>query len=347
MGAYAALGRFGRTGMAVGVRHRVYGVRSLIADHPSLYLPFARLAHPAGPGKILADDTKIVIDGFTRSASTFALFAFQLAQPEPVRAAHHTHAPAHLIAAAKRGVPALVPVRPPEPTILSQVLREAHVSMRQALRAYVRFYRRLRPYRDAFVIATFDDVTGDFGAVVRRLNDRFETSFAPFDHTEANVRRCFELIEQRSRRRSKLLSDFQSGLVGRAELERALAQGVADGSRAPLSEHLVARPSAARRELKAARQGEWQRPELAELRAEARAAYEAFLPARVGRQQGRLAKDARIRVFSSELRPPRATADTAPAAGNLLPMAASAPSAHLLASAVPGPAPRPFPVPAP
>jgi hypothetical protein len=287
MGAYAALGRFGRTSMAVGLRHRVHGARSRIADYPSLYLPFARVTHPAGPGKILADDTKIVIDGFTRSASTFALFAFQLAQPEPVRAAHHTHAPAHLIAAAKRGVPALVPVRPPEPTILSQVLREPHVSMRQALRAYVRFYRRLRPYRDAFVIATFEEVTGDFGAVIRRLNGRFETGFAPFDHTEANVKRCFELIEERSRRRWKLLSDFQSGLVGRAELERALAQRVAGEPRTPLSEHLVARPSAARRELKAALQAEWQRPELGELRAEASAAYEAFVVAREGRQRMR------------------------------------------------------------
>jgi len=287
MGAYAALGRFGHTSISVAVRHWAYDARSRVADHPSLYLPFARLTHPAGPGKILADDTKIVIDGFTRSASTFALFAFQLAQPEPVRVAHHTHAPAHLIAAAKRGVPALVPVRPPEPTILSQVLREPHVSMRQAMRAYVRFYRRLLPYRDAFVIATFEEVTGDFGAVIRRLNDRFETGFAPFDHTEANVRRCFELIEERSRGRSKLLSGFQSGLVGRAELERQLAQRVADGLRGALSEHLVARPSAARRELKAALQGEWQRPELAELRAEARAAYEAFVVGRVGRQRMR------------------------------------------------------------
>jgi hypothetical protein len=278
VGAYAALGRFGHLGPAILVRHWGYDLRSLIADHPSLYLPFARATHPAGPGKILGEDTKIVIDGFTRSASTFALFAFQLAQPEPVRTGHHTHAPAHLIAAAQRGLPALVPVREPEPTILSQVVREPHVSMRQALTSYIRFYMRLRPWRDRFVVATFEEVTGDFGAVIERVNERFGTRFVAFEHTEANVRRCFELIEDRSRKQpwAQILSDFQSGIVGLAELERAM-RSHRGREAAPLQEQLVARPSEARNALKAQVKAKWQSPELAELRIRAATAYGAFV----------------------------------------------------------------------
>jgi hypothetical protein len=279
MGAYAALGRLGHLGPAVALRHWGYDARSLIADYPGLYLPFARVTHPAGPGKILADDTEIVIDGFTRSASTFALFAFQLAQPRPVRVGHHTHAPAHLIAAVRRGLPALVPVRAPEPTILSQIVREPHVSARQALTSYVRFYRRLAPYRDRLVVATFAEVTSDFGAVIGRVNAKFGTSFAAFEHTEANVSRCFQLIEDRSRKQpwAKALSDFQSGLIGRTQLEAEMAAHAVGATRQPLSEHLVARPSAERQKLKAAARAEWERPELATLRARAASLYGEFV----------------------------------------------------------------------
>jgi hypothetical protein len=279
VGAYASLGRLGQAAPAVKIRHWAYDLRTRAADYPSIYLPFARVTHPAGPGKILADDTEIVIDGFTRSASTFALFAFQLSQARPVRAGHHTHAPAHLIAAARRGLPVLVPVREPEPTILSLVVREPHISMRQALKSYARFYTTLRPHRDDFVIATFDEVTRDFGAVIRRVNARFGTTFAVFEHTDANVQRCFDLIEDRSRRQpwAEALSYFQSGLIGLPELERAIAQHDAGASTSPLSERLVARPSHERVKLKEASMARWQDANLARLRERAEAAYSAFV----------------------------------------------------------------------
>jgi hypothetical protein len=285
------LGRLGEAGPAVKIRHWAYDLRTWAADHPSIYLPFARVTHPAGPGKILVDDTEIVIDGFTRSASTFALIAFQLSQPRPVRTGHHTHAPAHLIAAARRGLPVLVPVREPEPTILSLVVREPHVSMTQALKSYARFYTTLRPYREDFVIATFDEVTGDFGAVIRRVNARFGTTFAAFEHTEANVKRCFDLIEDRSRRQpwAQALSHFQSGLIGLPELERAIAQHDASTSAAPVSEHLVARPSSERRKFKEASMARWQDADLARLRERAEAAYTAFVSGTVARANPRWA----------------------------------------------------------
>jgi hypothetical protein len=269
----------GETPLAVKIRHWGYDLRTWAADHPSIYLRFARATHPAGPGKILADDTEIIIDGFTRSASTFALFAFQLSQARPVRVGHHTHAPAHLIAGARRGLPVLVPVREPEPTIMSLVVREPHVSMTQALKSYARFYTTLRPRRDQFVIATFDEVTNDFGAVIRRVNARFGTKFIPFEHTDANVNRCFDLIEDRSRRQpwGEALSHFQSGLIGLPELERAISQHNVIASTPSPSERLVARPSSERQKLKQALMARWQDEKLTPLRTRAEAAYAAFV----------------------------------------------------------------------
>ena len=91
------------------------------------------------------------------------MIAFQLAQNDHVRAAHHVHAAAQFIAAAELGTPTMVTVRPPEPTILSAMLRHPLVTPGQWLKFYVEFYERLRPMRDRFVIATFEEVTADFG----------------------------------------------------------------------------------------------------------------------------------------------------------------------------------------
>ena len=158
-----------------------------------------------------------MIDGYTRSASTFAVYALQLAQPVPVRLAHHLHAPAQLVAAARAQVPALAVIREPQGAILSQLIREPDVALRDALIAYARFYERLFSYRDRLVVADFEEVTKDFGAVTRRVNERFGTAFAEFEPSEQNVRRCFELIKLRGTL-SPVLLGFESGTVTADEL---------------------------------------------------------------------------------------------------------------------------------
>src|SRR6476659_631426 len=142
------------------LRDRFHHVlRTVASEHPSIYLPFARRKYPGPSPEVIGPDTRFVIDGYTRSASTFAAYAFQLAQRPPVRMAHHLHAPAQLIAAAKRGIPALAVIREPEGAILSQLIREPDVDMRDALIAYARFYTCLLPYRAGFVVGEYRDVT--------------------------------------------------------------------------------------------------------------------------------------------------------------------------------------------
>ena len=166
---------------------------TIAAEHPVLALPAARWT---GHGVVLDGRTDIVIEGYPRSANGFAVAAFCLAQPRPVRVGHHTHAPAHVIAAVRRGVPALVLARDPDDAVVEWVGVMPFLSARQALRAYVRFYEPLLPYRDRFVVGTFDQVNGDFGSVIRRVNERFGTSFREFQHTEEDLRKVDEEIER-------------------------------------------------------------------------------------------------------------------------------------------------------
>src|SRR5437773_3659904 len=94
----------------------LYEAKTIVAAHRLFALPLARARgrnHPIGP------DTEIVIEGFPRSATSFAVAAFRLAQDREVVVGHHVHSPAQVIEAVRRGVPAIVLVREPEEAALS------------------------------------------------------------------------------------------------------------------------------------------------------------------------------------------------------------------------------------
>ena len=171
----------------------IYEMKTLIARFPALALPAQRVR---GRGELLEDDTEVVIESFPRCASSFAVAAFRLAQePHASRIAHHTHMPAQVIAACRRGVPTLVLTRAPEDAVLSHVLFTRGLTPRASLRGYLRFYEPLLAYRSRFVVGTFDEVIASFGGVVERLNARFATTFVPFEHEPENVRRIEREIE--------------------------------------------------------------------------------------------------------------------------------------------------------
>lgn len=240
-------------------------VRSLAGRYPRLYLPYMRWRYRDGDAAASAigprsgdpyarspvrPGTDVVIEGFPRSANTFAVVAFVLAQPSAPSVAHHLHVPAQVLEGARMGIPTMVLVRDPDEAVLSHVIRRPHISLRQGYRDYVRFHQGVLPMMGRVVVVSFEQVTSDFGAAVRRLNQVFDSSFAEFDHTEENVRRCFELIEDRNRRR-----------FGGEPLERG-----------------VARPSAVREEAKARLRGQVLSTHVEKLRSEARKLYERFLP---------------------------------------------------------------------
>jgi hypothetical protein len=254
-----------------GVHRARHRLRSRLSEYPALYLPFARRKYPGPSPQVLGPTTELVIDGYTRCASTFAVYAFQLSQDRPVRLAHHLHAPAQLVAAARRGVPALVLIREPRGAILSQLAREPDVALPDALVAYRRFYHRLLPYMDSLVVADFEEITRDFGAVVRRVNGRFGTSFQEFGANGVRVADCLDAIKQRDSLSETVLG-FESGLVSLQEF-RAACAGVGE---APPAAHAWI-PSDERDEAKAALEKLWSQPHMGYLITRAQRMYKQFL----------------------------------------------------------------------
>jgi hypothetical protein len=191
-----------------------------------------------------------------------------------VRLAHHLHAPAQAIQAVRTGVPVLVLIREPRGAILSQLVREPHVALADALVAYARFYECLMPYRNRLVVADFAEVTEDFGSVVRRLNERFGTSYAEFVPSEEHKRECLDLITWRGTL-SKTLLGFESGLVGADAARRERDHLTRE--RTPFATQEAWIPSRERDGAKAALLKRWQDEEMASRRERAERAYHAFL----------------------------------------------------------------------
>lgn len=180
--------------ISTNIRQLRYVARGIVLQYPSLYLSLARLfLRPENKHLIVGKDTEIVIEGFPRSANTFAYRAFQMCQEREIRVAHHLHAPAQIIMAAKMNIPTVVQIRNPEDSVLSLVIRNPFISIKVALKQYILFYQAILPYRDHFVLAKFEDVTKNFGLIIRQINNKFDTRFREFEHNEKNVAMCYQI----------------------------------------------------------------------------------------------------------------------------------------------------------
>ena len=175
-----------------------FEVRSLVAREPRLwmlYRPYiwwdqkniTARGIASAEERVVGPYTEIVIDGFQGSANSFATAAFRYSQRRPVALAHHLHAPVQIIQAVELEKPVVVTVRAPREAVLSLTSRWPHLSVAQGLRSYTRFYRKLLPYTDRFVISSFDQTTAHFDDVIRETNRRFHTHFDILDNTEATL----------------------------------------------------------------------------------------------------------------------------------------------------------------
>ena len=224
-------------------------LRSWIDTHPTVYLTLCRIK-PETRQITVSKDKEIVIEGFPRSANTFAVAAFTFAQGRPVKIARHLHAPAQVTEAVRRGIPCIVLIRNPRDAVLSLLVRAPHISAEQALKDYIRFYRTVAPYRDKFVVGRFEEVTTGFGKVIRRVNARFSINFKPFEHTEQNLQKVFQIVEEMDKQDTGLNE---------------------------VKEETVARPSAYRKKLKKKMEAKLETPKARRLLSEAEEVYRMFV----------------------------------------------------------------------
>ena len=202
-----------------------FPLRSFFGRYPLLFYSLYGLV-PKNRMLSVNRNTQLVIEGFPRSANTFAVRAFNKAQPVKLRIAHHMHVPAQVIKAVHWRIPTIVLIRNPKDAVVSLVMYDPRISIDQALKCYVSFYQAIYFHRSEFVIACFEEVINNYSRVIQKLNNKFGTKFIGFTPTGSELRNIFREIES----------------VGKIE---AIRQGKTE-----CSELNIARPSSTRVSLK-------------------------------------------------------------------------------------------------
>ena len=176
-------------------------LHNFIGRYPRLYRPVVKLDEDLSR-RFVRSDSKIVIDGYPRSANTFAYHAFRWAQEqrkgeaESMHIGHHVHQPAHILRAVEFEIPVVLLIRNPIETVLSYVVRHSEwLTVKYALRSYVNFYKSVLPVKDQVVIGVFAEVTQKFGHTIRRVNEKWGEKFHIFNHTVENEKIIFRRIE--------------------------------------------------------------------------------------------------------------------------------------------------------
>ena len=219
-----------------------YEVMTMTSHFPRLAL---RAARARGHGVVVTPTTDIVIEGYPRSGNSLAFASLLAAQSASITIAHHTHAPANVIAGVEAGIPVLVLIRAPEDAVIGLVLIKPDLTVVQAMRGYRRFYEPILPYRDRIVVSRSEDVGDGSEALIERINQRFGTSFDTPDVTANSRSTRDELIERYWRDRA----GPGLPLLGRTERRPAEELDDDDASRAR-AEYLSA-PANLRRRLSA------------------------------------------------------------------------------------------------
>lgn len=191
-----------------------YEIRSNIALHPELFFLLVKLK-PKSRSIAVGKHTELVIEGFPRSANSFAVGAFRSAQSRPIEIATHLHAPAQIILAARYNIPTLLLIRYPVDAVLSfkSSFPDSQISLKQLFRYYILFYQKLLPYRDGYVLSYFENAIKDFGLEIEKINLKFNTRFERFKSTEENIQKIFKSQGEHSGPSSQ-----------RRELKRILAE---------------------------------------------------------------------------------------------------------------------------
>lgn len=129
--------------------------------------------------------TDIVIEGYPRSGNHYALFAFMAAQEKQYQIAHHFHAPAQLILAAKYGKPAILVIRHPRQAVLSSIVHWQLTDVAGTIGQYTHFHQVLEPWLEHLVVSDFSQTTDAFHLTIDAVNLKYGTAFKSFQPSGA------------------------------------------------------------------------------------------------------------------------------------------------------------------
>ena len=211
-----------------------FTLRMTLGCYPKLFYPLYNVI-PVNRQLAIKPTTELVIEGFPRSANTFAVLAFEKSQPKKVNISHHMHVPAQVIRAARWEIPTLVLVRQPQDAVASYVMRKPKLSIKDALNCYVRFYEIVLPYRESYVTAGFEEIINNFSEVITRVNQKFGTHFVASTPKGQELESIFEQTSNMAKQNGM----GEMGIARPSEARKARKQEIIAKIQSPEYQHLL------------------------------------------------------------------------------------------------------------
>jgi hypothetical protein len=211
------------TDMLTSIRHsgrRVLRVGKYMMGHSPVLLPVLLRLTPEGTARQIGPETTLVIEGFPRSGNTFAVSAVQYLTADQGQIVSHVHHPAQFKRAVQLGLPVLFILRPPLDTLASYLIAGPHGTIPMVMREYCYYHRQALHVADDLVVATFEQVTTDLGAVLARVNRRFGCSLPERTPQGSEVDEIFRRIDQKFRMHHR---PDERGMIARPDRTRSEA----------------------------------------------------------------------------------------------------------------------------
>ena len=147
----------------------------------------------------VTSSTDICIEGYPRSANTYAVYAFKLSNSN-VNVGHHHHVPAQIIRSVVMQIPTVVVIRNPEEAVASFLVFQSSIKADMYLKAYTKFYQPIIPLLDRVIVASFHTITRDFNQIIQAVNNKYRTSYhliADLDQRQGEIFRKLKEINKR------------------------------------------------------------------------------------------------------------------------------------------------------
>jgi len=172
--------------------NKKYELANYISQYPNLYTVISKML--SGRDCYTTEKTDIVIDGFPRSANTYATYAFDVAQSKKIIIANHIHKKSQFLLAKKYGVPAILLIRKPLDCISSLLIRQPKYDPTTLFKSYYQFYDSLKGM-DSYVVGSFDDVLNHYDEVIKKVNQKFKKQFNLYYKTPENEEKVKQIVQ--------------------------------------------------------------------------------------------------------------------------------------------------------
>lgn len=120
---------------------------------------------------LVNEDTELLIDGFPRSANTFAYAFIEMTQPVK-RIAHHVHLPVQFYRSKKFSTPALLLLRNPVDAAISMSIRRPTYFPYLIFLYYYLFHTKIFKIISDTLIIRFEEVVSDPNSIIRKLRSK-------------------------------------------------------------------------------------------------------------------------------------------------------------------------------